>query len=456
MMKRRSYEMDMCRGPLLGKLLLFAFPLMLSGILQLLFNAADIVVVGRFAGSQALAAVGSTGAVSNLIVNAFIGLSVGANVLVARSVGAGQRDEASQAVHTSILLSLVCGSALVVVGVALARPLLEMMGTPADVIEMSTVYMRIYFCGMPVIMLYNFGAAILRSVGDTKRPLYFLIVAGVVNVLLNLFFVIVLGMDVDGVALATVLSQAVSAGLIVLCLVRMEGPCRLNLKDLRIYKDKMIQIARVGLPAGLQGCVFSLSNVLIQSSVNSFGSVAMAGNTSASNIEGFVYTGMNAIYQTALSFTSQNLGAGQYKRIGMVMRLCLTLVCAVGLSMGLAAYLFRQPLLSIYSSDPAVIQYGGMRMMFICTLYFLCGVMDVMAGMMRGMGYSLMPMIVSLTGACGLRVLWIFTIFAAYRTLPSLYISYPISWAVTALAHVGCYWYVRRKMPKEDAPLAPA
>ncbi len=456
MMKRRSYEMDMCRGPLLGKLLLFAFPLMLSGILQLLFNAADIVVVGRFAGNQALAAVGSTGAVSNLIVNAFIGLSVGANVLVARSVGAGQREEASQAVHTSILLSLVCGSALVVVGVALARPLLEMMGTPADVIEMSTVYMRIYFCGMPVIMLYNFGAAILRSVGDTKRPLYFLIVAGVVNVLLNLFFVIVLGMDVDGVALATVLSQAVSAGLIVLCLVRMEGPCRLNLKELRIYKDKMIQIARVGLPAGLQGCVFSLSNVLIQSSVNSFGSVAMAGNTSASNIEGFVYTGMNAIYQTALSFTSQNLGAGQYKRIGKVMRLCLTLVCAVGLSMGLAAYLFRQPLLSIYSSDPAVIQYGGMRMMFICTLYFLCGVMDVMAGMMRGMGYSLMPMIVSLTGACGLRVLWIFTIFAAYRTLPSLYISYPISWAVTALAHVGCYWYVRRKMPKEDAPLAPA
>lgn len=455
MMKRRSYEMDMCRGPLLGKLLVFAFPLMLSGILQLLFNAADIVVVGRFAGSQALAAVGSTGAVSNLIINAFIGLSIGANVLVARSVGAGQREEASRAVHTSILLSLICGAALVALGVVLARPLLELMGTPEDVIEMSTVYMRIYFCGMPVVMLYNFGAAILRSVGDTKRPLYFLIVAGVINVLLNLFFVVVLGMDVDGVALATVLSQAVSAGLIVLCLARMEGPCRLNLKRLHIDKDKMIQIARIGLPAGLQGCVFSLSNVLIQSSVNSFGSVAMAGNTSASNIEGFVYTGMNAVYQTALSFTSQNLGAGQYKRIGKVMRLCLALVCSVGLFMGLTAYLFRAPLLSLYSSDPAVIQYGGMRMLFICTLYFLCGVMDVMAGMMRGMGYSLAPMIVSLTGACGLRVLWIFTIFASYRTLPSLYLSYPISWAVTALAHLGCYWYVRRKMPKEDVPLAP-
>lgn len=455
MMKRRSYEMDMCRGPLLGKLLVFAFPLMLSGILQLLFNAADIVVVGRFAGSQALAAVGSTGAVSNLIINAFIGLSIGANVLVARSVGAGQQEEASRAVHTSILLSLICGAALVALGVVLARPLLELMGTPEDVIEMSTVYMRIYFCGMPVVMLYNFGAAILRSVGDTKRPLYFLIVAGVINVLLNLFFVVVLGMDVDGVALATVLSQAVSAGLIVLCLARMEGPCRLNLKRLHIDKDKMIQIARIGLPAGLQGCVFSLSNVLIQSSVNSFGSVAMAGNTSASNIEGFVYTGMNAVYQTALSFTSQNLGAGQYKRIGKVMRLCLALVCSVGLFMGLTAYLFRAPLLSLYSSDPAVIQYGGMRMLFICTLYFLCGVMDVMAGMMRGMGYSLAPMIVSLTGACGLRVLWIFTIFASYRTLPSLYLSYPISWAVTALAHLGCYWYARRKMPKEDVPLAP-
>ncbi len=456
MVKRRSYEMDMCRGPLLGKLLVFAFPLMLSGILQLLFNAADIVVVGRFAGSQALAAVGSTGAVSNLIINAFIGLSIGANVLVARSVGAGQREEASQAVHTAILLSLLCGAALVVIGVALSRPLLELMGTPEDVIEMSTVYMRIYFCGMPVIMLYNFGAAILRSVGDTKRPLYFLIVAGIINVLLNLFFVIVLGMDVDGVALATVLSQAVSAGLILLCLTKMEGPCRLNLKELRIYKDKMWQIVRVGLPAGLQGCVFSISNVLIQSSVNSFGSVAMAGNTSASNIEGFVYTGMNAIYQTALSFTSQNLGAGQYKRIGKVMRLCLALVTGVGLTMGLTAYLLRAPLLGIYSSDPQVIQYGGTRMMFICTLYFLCGVMDVMAGMMRGMGYSLMPMIVSLTGACGLRVLWIFTIFAAYHTLPSLYISYPISWLITALAHMACYFAVRRKMPREDLPLDPA
>lgn len=455
-MAKRSYEIDMCRGPLLGKIMVFALPLMLSGILQLLFNAADIVVVGRFAGSQALAAVGSTGALINLIINVFIGLSIGTNVLVARYYGAGEREQVRQSVHTSVLLSVVCGFVLVVVGLVLSRPLLELMGTPEDVIDMSTTYMRIYFCGMPVLMLYNFGAAILRSVGDTKRPLYFLIVAGVINVVLNLFFVTVLGMDVDGVALATVLSQAVSAGLILLCLIKMEGPCHLELKELHIYRDKMWQIVRVGLPAGLQGCIFSISNVLIQSSVNSFGSVAMAGNTAASNIEGFVYTGMNAIYQTSLSFTSQNMGAGQYKRVGKVLKLCLLLVSGVGLALGLTAVLFGNGLLGIYSSDPQVISYGLMRMRIIATLYFLCGVMDVLAGSMRGMGYSLLPMIVSLTGACGLRVLWIFTIFAANRTLVTLYISYPISWFITAAAHLFCYWWVRRKMPKEDTPIVPA
>ena len=452
-MAKRSYEVDMCRGPLLGKILIFAFPLMLSGILQLLFNAADIVVVGRFAGSQALAAVGSTGALINLIINVFIGLSVGANVLVARYYGAGEKEQVSQAVHTSVLLSLLCGVVLIAVGVLLAQPLLELMGTPDDVIDMSATYMRIYFCGMPVIMLYNFGAAILRSVGDTKRPLYFLIVAGLINVVLNLFFVIVCGMDVDGVALATVISQVISAGLILLCLMRMEGPCHLDLHKLHIYKDKMWQIVRVGLPAGLQGCIFSISNVLIQSSVNSFGSVAMAGNTAAGNIEGFVYTGMNAIYQTALSFTSQNYGARQYHRISRVMRLCLALVTAVGLGLGLTAVLFHNQLLGIYSSDPQVIAYGTMRMRFVATLYFLCGIMDVMAGVMRGMGYSILPMIVSLTGACGLRILWIFTLFAANRTLSMLYVSYPVSWFITALAHLGCYFWVRRKMPREDAPL---
>ena len=450
-MAKRSYEVDMCRGPLLGKILIFAFPLMLSGILQLLFNAADIVVVGRFAGSQALAAVGSTGALINLIINVFIGLSVGANVLVARYYGAGEKEQVSQAVHTSVLLSLLCGVVLIAVGVLLARPLLELMGTPDDVIDMSATYMRIYFCGMPVIMLYNFGAAILRSVGDTKRPLYFLIVAGLINVVLNLFFVIVCGMDVDGVALATVISQVVSAGLILLCLMRMEGPCHLDLHKLHIYKDKMWQIVRVGLPAGLQGCIFSISNVLIQSSVNSFGSVAMAGNTAAGNIEGFVYTGMNAIYQTALSFTSQNYGARQYHRISRVMRLCLALVTAVGLGLGLTAVLFHNQLLGIYSSDPQVIAYGTMRMRFVATLYFLCGIMDLFPGALRGMGCSAVPMILSVIGTVGTRIVWIFGIFPRHRSLYVLFISYPGSWIITIILQVICYLIVRKKVHSRAA-----
>lgn len=454
-MAKRNHEMDMCQGPLLGKILVFSLPLMLSGMLQLLFNAADIIVVGKFAGDQALAAVGATGALINLIVNAFIGLSVGVNVLVARLYGAGETEQVSEAVHTSILLSFISGCILVVVGLLLTRPLLEMMGTPADVIDMSATYMRIFFCGMPVQMLYNFGAAILRSVGDTKRPLYFLLIAGVLNVLLNLFFVIVLGMDVDGVALATVLSQIVSAVLIVLCLMRTEGACKLNLRKLRIYKDKMVEIVRVGLPAGIQGCVFALSNVLIQSSVNSFGSVAMAGNTASGNIEGFVYTAMNSIAQAAISFTSQNRGAKQYQRIGKIFRSCLLLVTLVGLVLGLACVLFGEPLLHVYTDDPQVVEFGMMRMKIIATLYFICGIMDVMAAMVRGLGYSILPMVVSLTGACGLRILWVYTIFAANRSLTSLYISYPVSWGVTALVHIACYFWIRKSLPSKDMPLAP-
>ncbi len=452
-MAKRSYEVDMCRGPLLGKILIFAFPLMLSGILQLLFNAADIVVVGRFASSQALAAVGSTGALINLIINVFIGLSVGANVLVARYYGAGEKEQVSQAVHTSVLLSLLCGVVLIAVGVLLARPLLELMGTPDDVIDMSATYMRIYFCGMPVVMLYNFGAAILRSVGDTKRPLYFLIVAGLINVVLNLFFVIVCGMDVDGVALATVISQVVSAGLILLCLMRMEGPCHLDLHKLHIYKDKMWQIVRVGLPAGLQGCIFSISNVLIQSSVNSFGSVAMAGNTAASNIEGFVYNGMNAIYQTALSFTSQNYGARQYHRISRVMRLCLALVTAVGLGLEPHRRAVPQP-----ASGHLFQRSSGDRLWHhadaLCS-HPLFPLRHHGCDGRRHAGHGLFHSAHDrlLTGACGLRILWIFTLFAANRTLSMLYVSYPVSWFITALAHLGCYFWVRRKMPREDAPL---
>lgn len=445
--QKKSYEIDMCNGPLLPKILAFSVPLMLSGVLQLLFNAADIVVVGRYAGSTALAAVGSTGALINLLINLFIGLSIGTNVLVARYFAGGSSDRVSAVVHTSMMTAVLGGIFMTVIGAVFSEPLLSLMGTPDDVLSQAALYMRIYFAGMPVTLVYNFGAAILRAIGDTKRPLMFLFGAGIINVVLNLFFIIVLHMGVEGVALATVISQCVSAFLIVKCLMESDASYRLVLSKLRIDKKVLGSMLRIGLPAGLQGMVFSLSNVLIQSSVNSFGSVAMAGNTAAGNIEGFIYTAMNAFYQTNVSFTSQNLGAGKYDRLKKILYTCVGLVTAVGLSMGVFCLIFDETLLSIYApGETEVIQYGMLRMGIICSTYFMCGIMDVMVGSLRGMGYAIMPMIVSLTGACGLRVLWIYTIFAANRTLPTLYWSYPVSWAVTALTHVICFVVVYRKL----------
>ena len=339
---------------------------------------------------------------------------------------------------------------LVIVGIGAARPLLELMGTPEDVINKSVLYMRVYFAGMPVIMLYNFGSAILRAIGDTKRPLYYLMIAGIVNVMLNLFFVISLNMDVAGVALATVAAQCISAGLIVRCLMKSQGGLRLHLKRLRVNAKKLAQIVRIGLPAGMQGAIFSISNVLIQSSVNSFGSVAMAGNTAASNIEGFVYTSMNAVYQTNLSFTSQNIGGKKFSRLNRILYTCMGVVTATGLIMGLGAVAGGNWLLGIYSSDPEVIAYGANRLLLICVPYFICGLMDTAVGSLRGMGYSMLPMVVSLTGACAFRVVWIFTVFASFRSLTVLYISYPISWSITMAAHLFCYFKLRRKFPKED------
>lgn len=430
--------MDMCNGPIFKKLLIFALPLMLSGILQLLFNAADIVVVGKFTGSHALAAVGSTGALINLFVNVFIGFSIGTNVLVAQYFGARDEKNVQETVHTSILLGIVGGFILIVAGIVFAKPMLEWMDTPDNVLEHAVLYMRIYFVGMPAMLVYNFGAAILRAIGDTKRPLYYLLSAGVINVVLNLFFVIVLDMGVAGVAAATVASQVVSAVLIVRCLMQSEGIYRLNLHELKLHRKKLVRIVQIGLPAGLQGAVFSLSNVLIQSSVNSFGSVAMAGNTAAGNIEGFVYTSMNAIYQTALSFTSQNVGGGRQDRIPKIIFQCMAIVIVIGAVMGNLAYQCGPFLLGIYSSDPEVIQFGMSRMQIICQWYFLCGIMDVAVGILRGLGYSVIPMLVSLTGACGLRVLWIFTVFAWKHSLFVLYLSYPITWIVTFTVHLIC------------------
>ena len=445
---QKSYRMDMTEGPLTSKIIQFTIPVMLSAILQLLFNTADVIVVGRFSGKTALAAVGSTGALINMLVSLFMGLSIGTNVLVARYQGAKNEKSVSETVHTSIALGVVGGIILLVAGLFAARPLLELMATPEDVIDQSTLYMRIIFLGMPLSLILNFGAAVLRAVGDTKRPLYYLTIAGVVNVILNVFLVTVFHLGVAGVAIATVISQAVSCTLIIICLKHETGSIKLYLNKIKITYDKCIDIMKIGLPAGLQGCIFSISNVLIQSSVNSFGSTVMAGNTAAGNIEGFVYVSMNSLHQTCISFTSQNFGAGKFKRIKAVLINCIIIVTITGLVLGNFAYLFGNTLLSAYNNEPEVIGYGLTRLSIIARFYFLCGLMDVMVGAMRGIGYSILPMIVSLIGACGLRIVWIYTIFVEFRSLHTLFLSYPVTWIITFLTHLICYYIVTRKYKK--------
>ena len=445
---KKKYEMDMCNGLLLSKILLYTIPLIFSGILQLLFNAADMIVVGRYAGSNALAAVGATSSLINLITNVFLGLSVGSNVLVAHYYGAKRDEDLKITVHTSVALSLVCGVILLAIGMGLASPLLSLMGTPDAILPYAVSYMEIYFIGMPVMLLYNFGAAILRALGDTKRPLYYLLFSGVINVILNLLFVIQFSMDVRGVALATIISQAISAMLITRCLMKLDGPCRLELKSLCFNKEKIIRIARVGLPAGFQGAIFSISNVLIQSSVNSFGAIAVAGNTATGNLEGFIYISMNSFHQTALSFTGQNMGAKKADRVKKTLVYCELCVIVTGLVMGLVGMHFGTSLLKIYSDKADVIAFGLRRMKIIFSSYFLCGTMDVIVGSLRGMGYSIMPMIVSLLGACGLRIIWIMTIFQISRSPEILYFSYPVSWLITTIVHIICFFIVAVPMLK--------
>lgn len=450
------YEIDMTHGPILKKLLLFTVPLILSSILQLLFNAADVVVVGRFAqqGDLCLAAVGSTGSLTSLIVNMFVGLSVGTNVVAARAWGSGDHKAMEESVHTSMLVSVVSGVILAVVGVIGARVFLEWMNTPGEVIDLSSLYLRIYFAGMPANMIYNFGSAILRSVGDTRRPLIYLIIAGALNVILNLFFVIVLHMDVEGVALATIISQAVSAALVVICLMRSEGGLRLTLKKLRIAGNMLKEIARIGLPAGFQGVLFSISNVMIQSSINAFGATVMAGSSAAGNLEGFVYVGMNAFHQAAVSFSSQNLGAGEYKRIWRIAVVCQVCVTVVGLLMGVGVWFFGSELLRIYTTSQEVVNAGLVRLTYVCLPYALCGMMDVMTGSLRGIGYSMTPMLVSILGICVFRVAWIATVckLPACSDIDFVYLSYPISWIITLIAHTICFvWAMRRVKVKLNA-----
>lgn len=445
---RKRYEIDMCNGPLLKSMLLFAIPLMCSSMLQLLFNAADLIVISNFRGEDSMSAVGSNTALINLLTNLFVGLSVGVNVLVARYYGARKEKELKASVHTAISLSIVSGIMLMVIGIIFARDFLILMRVPKRVLPLATTYLRIYFIGMPAMMVYNFGSSVLRAVGDTKRPLYYLTVAGVVNVIVNLLLVVGAGRDVEGVAVATVFSQNISAVLILRALIKEESTIKLSIKQLRIEKNSLFNIFKIGIPAGIQGVIFALSNVLIQSSINSFGEITLAGNAAAANIESFVYMGMNAFHQAAVSFTGQNVGAGKKERIGKILITAQGCVIAVGLIMGIGVLLLGNPLLSIYSSDTLVIAAGMRRLYIISATYALCGIMDVFVGVLRGMGYSVMPMIVSLVGACGLRILWLATVFKIpeYHTIEVVYLSYPITWLITLCVHFICYIVVKQKM----------
>ncbi|MBE5889978.1 MAG: MATE family efflux transporter [Lachnospiraceae bacterium] len=451
-MRQKKYEIDMTSGPILNKLLLFAIPLMASSLLQLLFNAADTIVVGKFAGDTALGAVGSTSALINLMVNLFLGLSVGTNVLVARFFAAKQEKDLSETIHTSILLSFVSGIFLLVIGVLFSKYFLIWMGSPDGVRELSTLYLQIYFLGTPAMLLYNFGAAILRATGDTQRPLYYLIIAGIINVILNLFFVIVFHMSVAGVGIATVISQCVSAFLVLRCLIQSTGSIHFEISKLHIHRDKFFRILQIGLPASFQGLLFSLSNVIIQASVNSFGEITVAGNSAAASIEGFVYVSMNAFHQAAITFTSQNMGAGKKERVVPILLRAQMCVIVTGLILGNLAVFFGDPLLHLYTNNPKAISAGLVRLLYICAPYFLCGMMDVMVGSLRGLGYSVMPMIVSLIGACGLRLIWIFTFFQTERFhyIESLYATYPVSWSVTCFAHIICFIIVWHKIKNKN------
>lgn len=441
-------EVDLTEGSVFGKILAFALPLVLSNILQCLYNAADVIVVGRFAGELPLAAVGATSSIINLIINLFIALSVGTSVTVATAIGARNRERTQKLIHTSIALALVCSVFVTLVGVLGARRFLIMMDTPADILDMATAYMQIFFSGSLFSLLYNFGAAILRAAGDSRRPLIYLAVAGVINVLLNLFFVIVLEMTASGVALATVLSQAISATLVLIALFRHTGDCRLSVKSLCFHGRETWDILRTGLPAGVQSAIFSLSNTMIQTAVNSFdNSLIVAGNTAAMNIEGFVFTAMYAMHVTAVTAAGQNIGAGKYHRLNAVLRNCLLIVTLIGAVLGSLSYLFAEPLLGIYlPKSPEAITYGVRRLAIIGLSYFICGLMDTLVGFQRGMGNTLVPMVVSVLGVCGIRMVWIYTIFAAYPTLEVLFFSYPATWLVTGIFQFILCMIIKRRL----------
>ncbi len=445
-MSRRSFEIDMTSGSIMDKLISFSLPLMLSGILQLLFNAVDIIIVGRFTGSTALAAVGSTTALINMMINLFIGISIGTNVLAARFYAAQMREELQETVHTSVAFSIISGIFMGVLGVVLARPALLLMDTPADVIDQSVLYMRIYFCGMPFFMIYNYCAAILRAVGDTKRPLLFLFVSGCLNAVLNYILVRYFDMGVAGVAIATVVSQLLSCILVVICLLRESGDFHLDFKKLSIRWRYLKEIFKVGIPAGLQSTVINFSNALLQSSVNSFGANAMAGYTAANNVLGFLYVSVNSITQACMSFMSQNLGALKKDRLDKVFRDCVILELVLPLILGGLAFFFARDILGIYTRNSVDVEYGFAILSITTFTYFLCGIMDLIPGAMRGLGHSTVPMILSIIGTVGTRIVWIFGLFPTHHTPRFLFVSYPVSWIITILMQVVCFYFVRRKV----------
>ena len=446
----KSRSMDLTRGPLLAGIIQYTVPIILSSVLQLLFNAADLMVVGQFCGSISVGAVSSTGAITNLIVNLFVGLSVGAGVSVAHAIGSRSPERIHRTIHTAIPVAFFSGLFLTVVGMTFSRTFLIWMKTPAEVLPLSATYMTIYFAGITFTLLFNFGSAILQASGDTRSALIYLTMAGILNVILNLIFVICFHMNVAGVALATIIAQALSATLVIRRLMLRTDDCRFILRQSHIYRDPLLKMIRIGLPAGIQGCLFSISNVMIQSSVNSFGSATLiAGNGASSNIEGFVYTSMNAVSQATVNYVGQNLGAQRFDRIRKILRTCLTIVAVLGISMGWTAYLFGERLLSFYITDsPEAIAFGHLRMGFICLPYFVCGLMDVVTGSLRGLGKSLLPMLVSVLGICGFRILWICTVFQVprFHTPSVLYISYLISWIVTFTVQLILFLVSSRKL----------
>lgn len=453
MLKAKKVNTNMLEGPLLGNIIFYTIPIILTGVLQLLFNAADLIIVGRYCGSISVAAVGASGAITNLIVNLFIGFSVGTSVAVAHALGAKDSKEIHRAVHTAIPTAIVSGVIITIIGVCFSKTFLQMMNTPENVLPLSATYMQIYFAGTIFMMIYNFCASILRAAGDTKSPLIFLVIAGVVNVGLNIIFVTQFDMNVAGVALATTISQAVSAVLVLITLMRRDDDCRLTLSKMRFYKPQLMKIIRIGLPAGIQSSLFSISNVIIQSSINSFGDVLMSGNAAAGNIEGFVFVILNAFHQTALNFIGRNVGAGQYKRAKKILWICLGSVLTVGVVVSSLMYLSGPVLLKIYIPDsPEAIEWGMVRLFCLCIPYCICGMMDVSTGALRGMGASLAPMIISVLGVCGIRIGWIYTLFQIpeFHTPQCLYYSYAVSWAITFVIQLAAFFVVYKGRVKRS------